>query len=287
MLTGLPLQRVVAMDLSNISYTQFCAIIGFFGLIVGSFLNVIIYRLPIMYVRQLKAEMPGERNELDNNRGATSALTLSTPRSTCPTCNTALRIRDNVPLLSWLVLKRKCAHCDTPISARYPAVELLTSILSLFLAIQFGSTLTTIALLLFTFLLISLAFIAIDGQRIPTALTQMLLWAGLFSSVYEIGLVEIKRSIIGALAGGLGAALLWHIKKHCSYGVKLKDLIPVMVGLGATLGPSALAAVSLVSVTLHFCVHIAAADRFYHAKHNPNVYVTLVCIVSYSSIYAL
>ncbi len=179
------------------------------GLIVGSFLNVVIYRTPIMMENELRAECA----ELAGGEpAAVPRFNLVVPRSACPKCKAPITALQNVPVVSWLALGGKCASCRTPISARYPLVELVTGVLSGFIAWRFGFGGAALAALAFTWLLIALTMIDFDTQFLPDQLTYPLLWLGLLvsltSPVWAPGAEPLtpRDSIIGATAGYLS---LW------------------------------------------------------------------------------
>ncbi len=175
-----------------------------FGLAIGSFLNVVIYRLPIM----MQAEWQAQCAELDGRtRQSLPKFNLLAPGSHCPACKTPLRIRDNLPLVSYFIAGGKCAHCGGAISARYPVVEALTAVLSVWVAWHFGFGLAGLAALAFVFALIALTFIDADTTLLPDSLTLPLLWAGLLLNVNGT-FVPLREAVIGAAAGYL---VLWSI----------------------------------------------------------------------------
>ncbi|NAW69021.1 prepilin peptidase [Vibrio sp. V27_P1S3P104] len=178
-----------------------------FGLIIGSFLNVVIYRLPQIMDREWRKECADAFPEY----GITppeGTLTLSTPRSTCPHCQTQLKIRDNIPLLSWLRLKGKCAHCQAPISPRYPFVELLSALSSFVVAIHFGFSGYSLALLFFTYVLIAATFIDFDCMLLPDQLTLPLMWSGIGLALLGISPLSLTDAVLGTMLGYLS---LWSI----------------------------------------------------------------------------
>jgi leader peptidase (prepilin peptidase)/N-methyltransferase len=177
---------------------------GVFGLAIGSFLNVVIYRLPKM----MQAEWQAQCAELEGQEPpAAPRFNLLIPGSHCPACKTPLRIRDNLPLLSYLASGRKCAHCGVRISARYPVVEVLTATLAVWVAWRFGFGVAGIAALILTFVLIVLTFIDADTTLLPDSLTLPLLWGGLLLNI-RATFVPIEQAVIGAAAGYL---ILWSI----------------------------------------------------------------------------
>ena len=176
------------------------------GLMIGSFLNVLIYRLPIMMQRGWKQDCH-EFLELANNDQPSETFNLALPNSHCPSCNTEILWYHNIPVLSYLWLKGKCAHCQTPISIRYPFVETLTCILSVTVVYQLGAHIETLFALVLTWALIALSAIDFDHQLLPDNITLPILWLGLFLSLYNI-FTDPASSIIGAIAGYL---ILWSI----------------------------------------------------------------------------
>ncbi|MGF1842961.1 A24 family peptidase [Vibrio clamense] len=218
-----------------------------FGLIIGSFLNVVIHRLPLIMEREWKQECAESFPEY-NLPKPEGVFNLSVPRSTCPKCKTQLRLIDNIPVISWLFLKGKCHHCENPISARYPAVETLTALMSFAVASHFGFSYFTVALLFFTFVLIAATFIDLDTMLLPDQLTLPLMWAGIALSVFQISPVSLQDAIIGAMAGYL---CLWSVywgfklltgKEGMGYGD-----FKLLAALGAWLGWQHLPLIILLS----------------------------------------
>lgn len=191
------------------------------GLLVGSFLNVVIYRLPVMMEDALRAEC-AELAAHDAakvgaevaEQPAKPAFNLVVPRSACPKCRAPITAVQNIPVVSWLALRGKCANCKAPISARYPAIELLTGVTSGVVAWYFGFGLTAAAGIFFTWMLIALTFIDLDTFLLPDQITLPLVWAGLllslFQPVWAPGAAPVTPvdSIIGAAAGYLS---LWSV----------------------------------------------------------------------------
>lgn len=183
------------------------------GLLVGSFLNVVVYRLPIMLQRDWRAQccdyLEIENPTPDNNESSANfeVFNLQKPDSHCPLCNHKIRAWENVPVLSYLFLGGKCSSCKTKISIRYPAVELVSGVLSGLVAIYFGATWLTLALLFFTWSLIALTLIDFDHQLIPDNITLPLIWLGLLVNTLDLGFgVTLRDAVIGAIAGYL---VLW------------------------------------------------------------------------------
>ncbi|WP_341661928.1 A24 family peptidase [Vibrio sp.] len=178
-----------------------------FGLIIGSFINVVIHRLPKIMEYEWRKEcadcFPEYKIEPPSGN-----FNLSTPGSHCPKCQTPVRIRDNIPLISWLLLKGKCHSCQGKISVRYPLVELLSALLSFTIAYQFEFSYFSVALLFFTFVLIAATFIDLDTMLLPDQLTLPLVWSGIALSLLGISPVSLQDSVIGAITGYL---CLWSV----------------------------------------------------------------------------
>jgi len=189
------------------------------GLTVGSFLNVVIYRYPIMLTSRWKQECQeflAEQEKKDNapensESDKKQPFNLATPRSTCPHCEHQITAVENIPVLSWLILQAKCSNCKGEISARYPLVELFTGIISLIVGFYFGVSLLTLSLLFLCWSLIALSFIDFDTQLLPDDITLPLLWVGLLASLTGITFISIQDALIGAMAGYLSLWSVFHI----------------------------------------------------------------------------
>ena len=182
----------------------FYTFITLIGLTVGSFLNVVIYRLPLMLENDWKSQC---RELLEIEAQEEQAVTLSKPASTCPKCQHKIRARENIPVLSYLFLKGKCSQCHTAISIQYPLIEILTAVLSLTVAIKFGVTWQTVFGLILTWSLITMSVIDLHKLILPDNITLPILWLGLLISLFNI-FVDPTNSIIGAIAGYM---ILWTI----------------------------------------------------------------------------
>lgn len=222
----------------------FISLITLIGLMVGSFLNVVIYRLPKMMKRnwlQQCAELRGEAIE------ALPTFNLTTPRSACIHCGHKISALENIPIISYLALRGRCSQCHTHISLRYPIVETVTAFMSGFVAWYFGYSFITIATLIFVWALIALAVIDLDTQLLPDDITLPLLWLGLLINMNS-GFTDIQSAIIGAVAGYL---FLWSVywcfklftgKEGMGYGD-----FKLLAAVGAWLGWSMLPLVILFS----------------------------------------
>ena len=178
--------------------------VALLGLCVGSFLNVVIHRLPRMMEAQWKAEC-AELNGVPLPER--EPFNLVKPDSRCPGCAAPIRAWQNIPLVSWIALRGKCANCANPISARYPAVELFTGALSVLMAWRFGYSAALVAGLLFAWAMVALTFIDFDTQLLPDDITLPLLWGGLIVNAFGM-FVDLRSAVLGAAAGYL---LLWSV----------------------------------------------------------------------------
>ncbi len=220
-----------------------------FGLLVGSFLNVVIYRLPIMMERQWRQEYQDCFPELETPQADDNApFNLSVPRSRCPHCNHAISALENIPLISWLALKGKCKECKAPISKRYPAIELLTAIMSLTVALMLPPTWWAVAVIGCTFALIALTFIDIDKMLLPDQITLPLMWGGILLALVGISPISLTDSIIGAMAGYLSLwSIFWVFKLLTKKdGMGYGDF-KLLAAIGAWVGWSLLPFVVLLS----------------------------------------
>ena len=187
------------------TYTEFLLLnpaLSVFSLIVlslcvGSFLNVVIHRLPIMLNKEWTL-LSKEYLNIDEKSATEAPYNLVTPLSSCPKCNTSIKPWHNIPVLSYLCLQGKCHTCKTPISIRYPLVEILTAFLSLIVFYKFGLTLQFFAGLVFCWVLIALTMIDFDTQLLPDSMTIPLIWLGLMVNAFEV-FVPLKESVFSAV----------------------------------------------------------------------------------------
>ena len=244
----------------------FIGVLLLLGLLVGSFLNVVIHRLPKIMEREWHSFCA----ELGQQTAATpETFNLVTPRSRCPSCATPVRAVDNIPLLSYILLRGKCRDCAAPISLRYPAVEAFTGLLSAYIAWHFGVSVTTLAALLFCWALIALTFIDADTQLLPDQITQPLIWLGLLVNLGNL-FTDLTSALIGAVVGYLA---LWSIywlfklitgKEGMGYGD-----FKLLAAIGAWLGVSMLPLVILLSSLVGAVVGISLIMFARHARSQP------------------
>lgn len=208
-------------------------VVFLFGLCIGSFLNVVIYRLPKILEQQWRAQCA----ELQGQTVPAGApYNLVVPRSQCPACGHPISALENIPLLSFLFLRGRCAACRSKISLRYPIIELLSGVLFAYAAWRFGWSWITLAVVFYLAVLLALCFIDIDTQLLPDNLTLLLLWAGLTVNLFH-GLTSLSSAVWGAIAG---YAVLWLVywafklltgKEGMGYGD-----FKLLAALGAWLG---------------------------------------------------
>lgn len=192
------------VELLQASPLVWIVVVALLGMTVGSFLNVLIHRLPLMMQAEWEAQCAELKGEVMADK---PRYNLWMPRSACPKCQHQITAMENIPVLSWLMLGRKCSACKAPISARYPIIELLTAALSAAVAWKFGWSLQTLGGLLFVWALIALAFIDFDTTLLPDSLTLPLIWLGL---LFNLGghFATLSDAVVGAVAGYL---ILWSI----------------------------------------------------------------------------
>jgi leader peptidase (prepilin peptidase)/N-methyltransferase len=243
-----------------------------FGLLVGSFLNVVIYRVPVMLERQWREqcmELTATSATPGTAPGSAGApegpFNLVVPRSACPACKAPITALQNIPVASYLLLKGRCANCGTRISPRYPAIEALTGLLSAAVAWKFGFGWPAAAALVLTWFLIALTFIDVDHQLLPDSLTLPLMWIGLLLSLWApLGAgappipMDPRSSIIGAIVGYVSLWSVYHLfrlltgKEGMGYGD-----FKLFAALGAWLGWTMLLPIILIAAAVGAVVGVA------------------------------
>lgn len=239
---------------------------GIFGLLIGSFLNVVIHRLPKMMQRESDNYVAQESGQPLPH---TDKYNIMVPRSACPQCGHQITALENIPVLSYLFLRGKCIECKAVISARYPIVELMTGALSAFLVWRFGSGLAGLSTLVFAYLLIAMTFIDLDTQLLPDDLTLPLLWCGLLVNLNG-AFVPLGDAVIGAVAGYLS---LWSVywlfklttgKEGMGYGD-----FKLLAAMGAWLGWKMLPVIILLSSLVGALVGISLILFARHGRDTP------------------
>ncbi|WP_256340521.1 prepilin peptidase [Escherichia coli] len=211
------------------------------GLIIGSFLNVVIWRYPIMIRHQIAEFQGGTLN-------AQSGISLVLPRSYCPHCQKAIRIRDNIPLLSWLILKGRCRDCHEKISLRYPLVELLTALSFLLAGLVWPDSGWGGAVMILSAWLIAASFIDLEHQWLPDIFTQGVLWTGLIVVWGGVGPLSLHDAVTGVLTGGVSFYILRWLTGALLHreALGMGDVL-LFAGLGSWTGPLLLPDVALVA----------------------------------------
>lgn len=267
-----------------------------FGLLVGSFLNVVIYRLPVMLNREWN-EAAREQLKLDDEFiqtlpeniaqtlrqriGLTSeqmgVFTLSRPRSRCGNCGAPVRAWQNIPIISWLILRGKCHTCQTPISIRYPLVELLTGVLFGLVAWRYGWTEITVWGCLLTAMVIAMTFIDADTQILPDDLTKPLVWLGLLFN-WRMGFVSWQQALLGAVIGYMSLYLLnkIHVILRGIDGMGQGDF-KLLAAIGAWVGVANL----LIVVLMASVIGIVAALVKRVAKSQPMAFGPCLAIAGW------
>ncbi|QLJ07780.1 prepilin peptidase [Pseudoalteromonas sp. MT33b] len=240
------------LDIATVMQSQqwfYLLTVGLVSLCIGSFLNVVIYRLPLMMKREWQSEcrlLLADEQTINHTEEPTP-FNLVTPNSTCPQCKAPIKIWQNIPVISWLILKGRCASCEAPISVRYPIVEMLTASLSIAVAVVFGASELALLYIVITWVLIALTFIDIDHMLLPDQLTLPLVWLALIAAVMNITIAP-SDAIIGAAIGYLS---LWSVywlfklatgKEGMGYGD-----FKLLAVFGALLGWQAILTIVLLS----------------------------------------
>ncbi|WP_159684946.1 prepilin peptidase [Cognatazoarcus halotolerans] len=246
----------------SVTLTAMTALLGLF---VGSFLNVVIHRLPKMMELEWQAQAAELRGETLAER---ERFNLATPRSRCPHCGHQITAVENIPVVSFLLLRGRCRHCKAPIGIRYPVIEVLTGLLSAFAAWRFGYGIALLGALAFLWTMVALTFIDLDTQLLPDNLTLPLLWLGLLFNLPGT-YIELSSAVIGAVAGYL---TLWSVywlfklvtgKEGMGYGD-----FKLLAAIGAWLGWQLLPLTILLSSAVGAVVGIGL---IVFARHGRNV----------------
>ena len=244
----------------------FALLAALMGLAVGSFLNVVIHRLPLMMERDWQAQCADLRGEAP---AAAERLTLATPRSRCPHCGRPITALENIPVVSYLVLRGKCRGCGAAIGVRYPLVEVLTGLLFGFAAWKLGPGAAAGGALVFLAATIALTFIDFDKQLLPDDITLPLLWAGLLFNAFGV-YTDLRSAVLGAAAGYLALWLVyWGFKLATGKeGMGYGDF-KLLAAIGAWLGWQVLPLTILLSSCVGAVVGIVLIVLARHGRNVP------------------
>lgn len=242
-------------------------VLAVLGLLIGSFLNVVIHRLPLMMERGWRVE---SAELLGVKIDEVPAITLSSPRSRCPSCGHPIRWYENIPIVSYLVLRGKCSACGTPISARYPAIEVLTAALFAACGVHFGAQPTVLLWCGLVATLVALAFIDLDTSFLPDDLTLPLMWAGIVSAALGWIPVTLAASVGGAVAGYLSLWFVFHAYRliRGKEGMGAGDF-KLLAALGAWMGWQAIPSIILLASAVGAIVGIALIVFRQHDREVP------------------
>lgn len=253
--------------MTDLPLPLFAALAALFGLFVGSFLNVVIYRLPVILEREWLAQAAEVRGESPPEQ---PPFNLAVPRSRCQQCGHLITALENVPILSYLVLRGRCRHCGTGISVRYPLVEALTSLLTALVAWHFGANAAALSAMIFVWFLIALTFIDFDTQLLPDSLTLLLLWLGLAANLFGLH-TDLHSAVVGAMAGYLSLwSVYWLFKLATGKeGMGFGDF-KLLAAIGAWVGWQNLPLTILLSSLIGAIVGILLIAL---ARHDRNVHI--------------
>jgi leader peptidase (prepilin peptidase)/N-methyltransferase len=250
----------------DLALPVFITIAGLFGLCIGSFLNVVIHRLPKMMEQDWQREAAELRGE---QAPVFEPISLSRPASRCPHCGTRIAAWQNLPLLSYLILGGRCGHCKARISLRYPVVELAAGLLAGACAWQFGPNWTAIAAMVFCWSLLALTFIDLDTQLLPDSITQPLLWLGLLLNLRPF-FVDLPTAVIGATLGYLSLwSVFWAFKLLTGKAGRGSGDFEPLAAIGAWLGWKLLPFVILASSAIGAIIGIGLMLFARHGRETP------------------
>lgn len=275
-------QLTTLSELLQQSPTLFITVSVLLGLMVGSFLNVVIYRLPKMMEQDWHIQclsLQGKEAEPQPK------FNLATPGSSCPSCGHQIKFYENIPVLSWLLLKGRCSSCGTSISARYPLIELLTAVLTGLVSWQFAYSSATLFIWLFTFSLIALTFIDFDTQLLPDDITLPLLWLGLLFNL-DHGFTDLSDAVIGAVIGYLSLwSIYWAFKLATGKeGMGYGDF-KLLAALGAWFGWQLLPAIILLSSISGAIIGIGLILFAKHGRETPMPFGPFLAIAGIAALF--
>lgn len=264
------------LDLFTQSAPAFIAVVFAFALAIGSFLNVVIHRLPIMMEREWREQCEELCKTLPEQELPKGRFDLITPRSRCPSCGQIIKAWQNIPVISYLLLGGQCANCKESISARYPLVELLTALLAAMCAWRFGVGWEATMAIVMTLALVPISMIDAETQLIPDSIVLPLMWIGLLMSLFhpvaasETLFVEPRDAIVGAIAGYLSLWSVYQLFKLVTgkEGMGYGDF-KLLAALGAWLGWQQLPTIILMSALVGAIVGISLMVFRNHERSVP------------------
>lgn len=258
-----------ALDILNTSPILWVALVCLIGLMIGSFLNVVIYRLPIMMHLAWRKDCNEYLQNTPVPTVTETPFNLVLPLSRCPHCGTQIKPYQNIPVISYVLLKGRCAHCQQPIAKRYPLIEALTAIISAVVAWHFGYSVQTVFALLLSWSLIALSVIDLDHQLLPDNITLPVLWLGLLLSLFDI-FTDTHTSLIGAIAGYLSLWAVFHVFKLATgkEGMGYGDF-KLLALFGAWLGWQYLPLIILLSSVVGAVVGVGLIVFARHQRNTP------------------
>jgi leader peptidase (prepilin peptidase)/N-methyltransferase len=263
------------LDLSPTSLAMLGLLLG---AIIGSFLNVVIYRLPLI----LNAEWTNEAKMfLDMAADQDNSLSLSSPRSHCPVCGTQLKAQHNIPLLSYCFLRGRCSNCNSLISIQYPLIELLSAFVTAYILVVHGITEKALLSLIFSYSLIALATIDLNEKILPDQITLPLVWLGLIISLLGYG-TDPRSAIVGASLGYLSLWSVMHVFKWITgrEGMGYGDF-KLNAAIGAWLGWQMVPEVILLSSFLGAVIGLGAIVFFGHDRRSPLAFGPYLCLAGW------
>lgn len=263
------------LDLSPTSLAMLGLLLG---AIIGSFINVVIYRLPLI----LNAEWTNEAKMfLDMAADQDNSLSLSSPRSHCPDCGTQLKAQHNIPLLSYCFLRGRCSNCNSLISIQYPLIELLSAFVTAYILVVHGITEKALLSLIFSYSLIALATIDLNEKILPDQITLPLVWLGLIISLLGYG-TDPRSAIVGASLGYLSLWSVMHVFKWITgrEGMGYGDF-KLNAAIGAWLGWQMVPGVILLSSFLGAVIGLGAIVFFGHDRRSPLAFGPYLCLAGW------
>jgi len=261
----------------------YLALVGIIGLAFGSFLNVVIYRMPEVMFAEWR-EQCCDLLEIENKEKTAAKITLSWPRSNCRHCGHQLRASENIPVLSYLMLKGRCSSCSNKISIRYPAIEVLSAVLAVIAAWKFGVSLQAVLAMLLSWSLICLTMIDFDHQLLPDDITMPFLWLGIIANMFGV-FTDIYSSLLGAIFGYLSFWSVYILFKLTTgkEGMGYGDF-KLLAMLGAWLGWQQLPLIIILSSMVGAIIGISLIIFTKHERSKPIPFGPYIAIAGWFAV---